>query len=727
MGWIRKMVLHFCVAATCSLLLASQAFAQPPGTLIVHVVSEGQPVEHAEVRVGAVAEETNARGEAVLSLPAGSHEVAVERFGFESVKRPATVRAGAESTLTIELEAEAVVTENLVVTATRTTQRIQDLPLRVEVVPQEEIDEKLSMTPGDVAMMLTETNGLRVQVTSPSLGAATVRVQGLRGRYTQVLSDGLPLYGQSGSISILQIPPMDLGQVEVIKGVASALYGSAALGGVVNLVSRRPREDHQEREILLNRTTNGGSDAAIWLSDTFSPRWGYTFLGGTHWQQRQDVNDDGWTDIASYKRVVARPRVQWDDGAGRSLFMTVGTLLEDRDGGTIPGAVAPDGLPFPEAVTTSRLDAGLIGRFVLGGTRVFSVRTSGLGMRHDHRFGESRERDFHHTWFSEASLNGVNGRHTWVAGAACQQDGYDAKDLPGFDYLYRSPALFVQDDYAPTAWLTASASGRIDIHNQFGTFFSPRVSALTKFGGGWTLRLSTGTGFVVPTPFTEETEATGLSRLAPLGDLESERGRSASIDIGWKRRPLELTATLFGSRIDHVLQLRETNTGSPKPVEIVNAPAPGRTAGTEFIARLHHGEIDLIATHMYVWSTEPDPETGVRREVPLNPRHSAGIDFLWEIEGKARLGLEAFYTGTQSLDDSPYLTRSKPYWLFGIIGEWRVGNARIFVNSENLGDYRQTKQVPIVLPSRAPDGRWVDDQWGPLDGRVFNAGMRWKW
>jgi iron complex outermembrane receptor protein len=78
---------------------------------------------------------------------------------------------------------------------------------------------------------------------------------------------------------------------------------------------------------------------------------------------------------------------------------------------------------------------------------------------------------------------------------------------------------------------------------------------------------------------------------------------------------------------------------------------PGRTAGTELIARLHHGPLDLIVTHMYVDGSEPDPETGVRREVPLNPRHSAGIDFLWEFAGRARLGVEAFYTGRQSLDD----------------------------------------------------------------------------
>jgi iron complex outermembrane receptor protein len=84
------------------------------------------------------------------------------------------------------------------------------------------------MTPGDISMMLNETRGLRVQTTSPSLGGANVRIQGLRGRYTQLLSDGLPLYGgQSGALSMLQIPPMDLAQVEVIKGVASAFYGAS--------------------------------------------------------------------------------------------------------------------------------------------------------------------------------------------------------------------------------------------------------------------------------------------------------------------------------------------------------------------------------------------------------------------------------------------------------------------------------------------------------------------
>ena len=144
--------------------------------------------------------------------------------------------------LVVDLVREPTHEEEVVVVAsTRTGRRLEDQPTRVEVLGREEIEEKLLMTPGDIVMMLNEMGGLRVQATSPSIGAASVRVQGMKGRYTRFLSDGLPLFGQQvGGLGLLQIPPMDLGQVEVIKGVASAFYGAGAMGGVVNLLSRRP-------------------------------------------------------------------------------------------------------------------------------------------------------------------------------------------------------------------------------------------------------------------------------------------------------------------------------------------------------------------------------------------------------------------------------------------------------------------------------------------------------
>jgi iron complex outermembrane receptor protein len=267
----------------------------------------------------------------------------------------------------------------------------------------------------------------------------------------------------------------------------------------------------------------------------------------------------------------------------------------------------------------------------------------------------------------------------------------------------------------------------VDAHSEFGTFFSPRVSVLVKPGAGWTLRMSTGAGVFAPTPFTEETEATGLSRVAPLGSLEAERGRSLSADATWKRGSVETTATFFRSNISHAAVLRERAAAADgKTVEIVNSPGDTRTIGSELIARIHRGRMDLIATHMFVWSAEPHPETGVRRETPFNPRHTAGVDWLWGIEGRGRIGVEMFYTGRQQLDDSPYRQVSEPYTMWGIVGDWHLGRARVFANVENLSNFRQTRFERLVRPSRGIDGRWTVDAWGPLEGRIFNAGVRFR-
>jgi iron complex outermembrane receptor protein len=282
--------------------------------------------------------------------------------------------------------------------------------------------------------------------------------------------------------------------------------------------------------------------------------------------------------------------------------------------------------------------------------------------------------------------------------------------------------VFVQDELAASRWLTLSASARLDRHSEFGTFLSPRVSALLRPREDWTIRLSGGRGYFAPTPFTEETEGSGLTRVAPLGPLEAEHADSFSADVTWAREPLEVTATLFASRIAGALTLRDDDAAA-LPITIVNADGITRTRGTELIARYHREGFDIIVTHMYLWSTEPDPDGPGRREVPLNPRHSAAFDLLRAI-GPARIGIELFYTGRQSLEDNPYRSRGSPHLLFGGLVDWAVGRARIFVNVENLGDRRQTKEHPLVLPARGADGRWTVDSWAPLDGRTLNAGVR---
>lgn len=700
--------------SACILLLAV-ALQQPVPSIEVRVSGDRGPVARAQVVVDGNTSETNAEGRVTLQVAPGDVQITVIKEGFNPVTLSATAAPGPAQIISVTLERQAAIEEHVTVSATRTDKRMEDQPMRVEVLDAEDIEEKQLMTPGDIVMMLNEMGGLRVQATSPSLGAASVRVQGMRGRYTRFLSDGLPLFGADvGGLGLLQIPPSDLGQVEVIKGVASALYGAGALGGVVDLISRRPGKE-STRDVLVNRTSRGGTDAVLFAGQPLPDGWSSTWLVGGHWQQRNDVDDDGWADIAGYSRAVVRPRIFWSDDSGRSLFATAGAMWEQRDGGTMPSAVLPaTGQPYLESLDTTRFDGGLVAQTPVRG-KVLTFRLSATRKTERHEFGDVPENDIQDTFFTELALRGTAPRQTWVAGLAFERSTLDPRDEPAFAYAFNVPGAFIQDDIDVKRWLTVSASARVDVHSEFGTFVSPRVSALLR-NGAWTSRVSAGGGFFAPTALTEETAAAGLSRLAIHGPLKAERGRSASFDVTRTLGPVTLTGTLFHYDVhDPAVVDRATYTLSTLDEPTVNS-------GFEGVATFRRQPFSATATYTYVDSRE-----GVgsgRGDIPLTPRHSAGLVGMWENEDRGRIGLEAYFTGRQRLEDNPFRTESEAYVLFGGLIEHRFGRVRVFLNVENLGNVRQTTWDSLVRPSQAVDGRWTVDAWAPLDGRVFNGGMR---
>jgi outer membrane receptor for ferrienterochelin and colicins len=610
--------------------------------------------------------------------------------------------------------------EEITVQATRSRRRLQDEPIRVEVINQEEIEEKLLMRPGNISMLLAETGGLRVQVTSPGLGSANIRVQGMRGRYTQLLADGLPLYGgQASSLGLLQVPPSDLGRVEIIKGAASALYGGQALGGVINLISRRPGAD-PGGELILNATTRDGQDLSAYGAIPLASGWSGSLLSTYNRQAVQDLDDDGWIDMPGYTRWSVRPRFFREGADGSSAYLTVGAMTEDRQGGTLPGAAAPDGQPFAQNQDTDRLDAGLVVDRPVGDWGIVQLRASGVRQSHDHRFGDLLETDRHQTVLTEVSLSGEALGTSWVGGVAYQADDYESATFPVFDYTYRAPAVFAQVDRDVGTNLTVAASARWDDQNEYGDQFSPRLSALYRFEP-WSIRASWGRGFYAPTPFVEETEAAGLSRLEPLAGLDAETAQTASLDFAYASGAFEVGLTLFGSEIDDAVRLQAV---SADRVRLINADGKTRTSGLEALLRWRQGAYVVTTSYLYVDASEPDAGGAARRTVPLTPRHSAGLVAMWEQHDRGRVGLEIYYTGLQPLEDNPYRSESEPYFEIGLLGEIVLGRYRLFLNLENLLGVRQTKEDPLLRLQRAADGRWTVDAWAPLEGFVANAGIR---
>jgi outer membrane receptor for ferrienterochelin and colicins len=157
---------------------------------------------------------------------------------------------------------------------------------------------------------------------------------------------------------------------------------------------------------------------------------------------------------------------------------------------------------------------------------------------------------------------------------------------------------------------------------------------------------------------------------------------------------------------------------------LVNAGGPTQTFGTEALGRFRFGSFLAIATYAFVQSRELDEESGLRRDVPLTPRHYAAIDLMIEGEGWGRAGVELYYVGRQLLDENPYRTRGASQFIVGALVEKRFARLRLFANAENLGNVRQTRYDPLVRPERHPDGRWTVDAWAPLDGVVVNGGIR---
>ena len=155
---------------------------------------------------------------------------------------------------------------------------------------------------------------------------------------------------------------------------------------------------------------------------------------------------------------------------------------------------------------------------------------------------------------------------------------------------------------------------------------------------------------------------------------------------------------------------------------MTNLTEPATTAGVELLGTYRKGPYAVTGSYTFVKAEET--VDSLRQDVPLTPRHSAGVVGMWEKEDVGRVGIEWYFTGIQRLEENPYAVRSEPYVILGVLAERQFGRFRLLVNGENLTGVRQTKWDPLIRPSRAADGRWTGVGWAPLVGRNFNGGIR---
>ena len=668
---------------------------------------------------------TDADGRARLVLPTGRQVIAVSRIGFKPAELTVTIVRDTVVMAVVRVEMGGAMEMAAVkVSATRIEKLAGESPIRVEVVDEMEVDEKTLMSPSGIAMLLNETPGLRVQAAAPGLGTGSVRILGLPGQYTVMLADGLPLYGGAMSaLGPLDISPVDLQRVEIIKGAASALYGGQSLGGVIDLVSKPPTG---KKEILFNRRMLGVTDAATWLSHRFGKKAGISLLAAGTRQSAEDIDDDGWADQARATRWSVRPRLHAVDDRGRSVFVTAGYGFDDRKGGTLGIGRAPDGQPFPEGLVSRRTDIGAAASIPLGGAGSLATRLAYSTSAREREFGPgAREDDRTSTGFFELTRTFGTTTATTVIGGALQVDGFRNTLNNAFDRDWFTPALFLTTERVIGSF-TFSASVRGDAHPDAGTQLTERVALLVKPVEGWSVRGSLGTGFAAPTAMNEETEAVGLRAIRPGPGTEPEKSVGAMLDVNGKFLGAELLVTAYGSTIRNAIQMVEA-TDAGATASLQNAGSATRIGGLEAVAVWRREGTKVIATYGYSRGSRPDAMTGRREETPLIPRHRVGGDWMFEKEGKYRGGIEGAWYGAQALDDNPYRTKSKPYLYLMAIYARQFGPVEVVANFENILNIKQSDTDRLVRPTKGMAGRWTTDVWAPLEGFMANVAVRYRW
>lgn len=622
-----------------------------------------------------------------------------------------------------DAEAQEDEIEEIVVTSTRSRQSLDDIPTRVEMITGEELGEKANMKPGDIRMLLNENTGIQVQQTSATTFNSSIRIQGLDGRYTQMLRDGMPLYsGFAGGLGLLQVAPLDLQSVEVIKGSLSTLYGGGAIAGLVNLITKVP-DLEPETSFLLNHTSAGGMDASAFHGARNDAVGGTLFVA---WNESAayDPADIGLSAIPEFERWTINPRVfvYFDDTS--ELRAGITAVVEDRLGGNMDyiknRAISN---PYYENNRTERLSSQLEFTRELG-NGTLNLRNS-LG----HFDREISVPGFTFAGIQESSFSELHyvlpfDTSEWVMGMSLITEKFRQRDAaPGFrhDYSQRTLGAFVQNTRTLSETMSLEAGLRVDGHSKQGTLTLPRVSLLYEPTSDITIRAGGGLGYRNPTLFSEDAERLQFRNILPQDQdsTKAERSRGLNMDMNYRiplanGELLTLNTLLFYTRVD------DPQTLLPQGESFVSAQPQGfvDTRGTEINLTMTHADFKLYLG--YTHANVREHYAGTVTEAPLVSEHRLNSVLVYEREDDFRVGLEAYYYSPQLLGDG---ATGERYWITGLMAEkfFREGFSA-FLNFENFLDTRQTRFDTIYTGSLSnPQFR---DIYAPLDGFVVNAGIK---
>jgi outer membrane receptor for ferrienterochelin and colicin len=711
--------------------IATIGTAQAQHNLKINVkdIDTNQPLSGVNANIGQQSLSANSDEDGNIlfeNLQAGVYAFSFQLEGYETESKTVQIPL-ATAVLSIYLKSTAEEMEEIIITSTRGTRTISNIPTRVEFIAGEELEEKANMKPGDIRMMLNESTGIQTQQTSATSGNSSIRIQGLDGRYTQILKDGFPLYsGASSGLGLLQTPPLDLQQVEIIKGSASTLYGGGAIAGLVNLISKTPTEERELR-FLLNGTSALGLDINGFYSQRFN-KVGFTVFASHDRNAPYDPADNKLTAIPKFERFNFNPKLFLYLNENTKLNFGINAVFEDRIGGNIDYIKNESEYPdsYFEKNKTKRLSTQFTLSHQINERESFTVKNSINNFSRVITIPDYVFDGVQTSTFSEFTYANNGPLSQWVAGANLYTDKFkedNSSAAPLRDYNQTTYGAFIQNTVKANDWLDVETGLRADYVNDYGFSLLPRVAALVRISPKFSSRVGGGLGYKAPTIFTEESESMQYQNVLPINsDVNKlEKSYGFNFDVNYRTNltdalSLSVNQLFFYTKVNNPLILTPLANDS---FQFINVDGNLNTKGTETNLKLGYKDFKLFVGYTYTDAMVKNE--GIKSRNPLTAKHRLNNVLMYEVEEKWKIGLEAYYYSPQQLTNG---TTGRDYWIFGVMIEKLWENFSIYSNFENFTDTRQTRFGSIYTGSLS--NPVFKDIFAPLDGFVVNAGIKIK-
>ncbi|MEG3655928.1 TonB-dependent receptor [Arenibacter palladensis] len=549
-----------------SLLIPLLNLYSQTGTLTGTVMSQGEVLPWATIqlkdtRLGTTTDEA---GKYLLEAPLGTYTVICKSIGYTSVEKVVTLNNSLPLRLNFQLEEDVMGLEQVVVTGTRTDKRRTDSPVIVNLINSKTLDNVVA---SNLSEGLRFQPGLRIETDCQTCNYTQLRINGLQGGYSQILINGRPIFSPlTGLYGMEQIPANMIERIEIVRGGVSALYGSSAIGGTVNVMTKILRQNEYAFTYTYQNMGNGSNDHLLVGNATVvntKKNAGATFFVSNRDRDTYDDNGDSFSELPQLKNNSFGANFFYIPKENQKLEASISSINEYRYGGEMvdkPAHLAQQSEERTHNVLMGSLDYQIN----------FNEEKSALILYYggqytdrDHYTGIIPDEEPELSQFYADPPYGISHVTTHQGGAQYNHRfnsflGGKSVITLGSEYVYdevldvigaynykidqttRNLGGFLQNDWDITPDLNFLSGFRIDQHNLLDkAILSPRLSLLYKWKKETQLRLGWGTGFRAPQAFDTDLHIAfaggGISRITLSDNLKEERSNSFTASVNYDK------------------------------------------------------------------------------------------------------------------------------------------------------------------------------------------------